>query len=118
MLAPSVGDSPNLGAHELAGRIEAGGDDRFGAVEQQWRERIAAQAPDATGALMNAVNPMFIARNHRVEEAIAAAVDGDLSVFHDLNRVLANPFAEQPEFAHYAQPPKPDERVTQTFCGT
>ena len=107
-----------LSFRELAGRIEAGGDDRFGAVEQQWRERIAAQPADATGALMNSVNPLFIARNHRVEQAIAAAVEGDLSVFHDLNHVLANPFAEQPEFAHYAEPPEPDERVTQTFCGT
>ena len=55
---------------------------------------------------------------HRVEEAIEQAVAGELSVFEDLNRVLANPFEAQPDFDAYAQPPEPHERVTRTFCGT
>jgi uncharacterized protein YdiU (UPF0061 family) len=53
-----------------------------------------------------------------VEKAIQGAIAGNLSVFHELNRVLQQPFLEQPEFARYAQPPKPDERVERTFCGT
>ena len=67
---------------------------------------------------MNAVNPRFIARNHQVERAIQGAIDGDLTVFNELHEVLARPFDEQPGFDQYAVPPRVEERVTQTFCGT
>jgi hypothetical protein len=32
--------------------------------------------------------------------------------------VLARPFEDQPENAQYGAPPKPEERVLATFCGT
>jgi len=67
---------------------------------------------------MNSVNPLFIPRNHRIEQAIQEAVAGDLTVFSDLNVVLAQPFIEQPKYAKYAKAPQPHERVTRTFCGT
>ena len=67
---------------------------------------------------MDSVNPIFIPRNHRIEQAIQDAVAGDLTVFKDLNVVLAQPFLEQPEYAHYADAPERNERVIQTFCGT
>jgi uncharacterized protein YdiU (UPF0061 family) len=67
---------------------------------------------------MNSVNPLFIPRNHRVEQAIQQAVEGDYSVFEDLNTVMSRPFTEQPEFIHYADAPEPSERVARTFCGT
>ena len=67
---------------------------------------------------MNAVNPLFIPRNNRVEQAIQQAVQGDLSVFEDLNTVLARPFDEQPDLARYSEAPEPHERVTRTYCGT
>ena len=67
---------------------------------------------------MNSVNPLFIPRNHRVEQAISEAVNGKLDVFNDMNTVLAQPFTEQPGFAEYAKPPEANERVTRTFCGT
>jgi uncharacterized protein YdiU (UPF0061 family) len=67
---------------------------------------------------MDSVNPIYIPRNHRIEQAIQEAVAGDLTVFRDLNDVLAQPFSEQPKYAKYAEAPKLNERVTQTFCGT
>ena len=68
---------------------------------------------------MRAANPAFIPRNHRIETMIRAAVDRDeFGPFEELLKVLANPFADQPAFAHYAQPPQEDERVRETFCGT
>jgi len=68
---------------------------------------------------MRTVNPKYIARNHRVEAAIAAATDeGDFGPFQSLLVVLARPFDEQPEMEEYAQPPADEERVLQTFCGT
>ncbi len=87
----------------------------------QWRDRIGQEEStlEASQALMRASNPAFIPRNHRVEEAIAAAVArDDLAPFERLVAVLAKPFDEQPANAAYADPPKPDEVVRQTFCGT
>lgn len=87
----------------------------------QWRDRVSQEGGDtaARQALMRASNPAFIPRNHRVEEAIAAAViRDDLAPFERLVAVLARPFDDQPGNASYAAPPQPDEIVHQTFCGT
>ena len=68
---------------------------------------------------MRRVNPAFIPRNHRVEAAIVAAVERqDYAPFEELLVVLANPYDDQPEHAAYAEAPRAEERVTQTFCGT
>jgi uncharacterized protein YdiU (UPF0061 family) len=82
-----------------------------------WQARLARE-PGDTGAMMRAANPAFIPRNHRVEQMIEAAVAGDFTPFHRLNAVLARPFDDQPENVAYATPPRPEERVRQTFCGT
>ena len=83
----------------------------------RWRARTAAQGVDA--AAMRAVNPAFIPRNHLVEEAIAAAVQrDDLAPFETLLEVLARPFADQPGRERFAAPPRPEQRVRATFCGT
>ena len=80
-----------------------------------WRERAGA-TPDVE--TMRRANPIFIARNHRVEEALAAANDGDLAPTHRLLKVLAQPFRESPDDADLESPPAPEEEVLQTFCGT
>ena len=68
---------------------------------------------------MTATNPKYIPRNHRVEQVIRAAVDhSDFAPFEELLSVLAKPFDEQPEMLAYADPPKMEERVLETFCGT
>jgi uncharacterized protein YdiU (UPF0061 family) len=109
-----------LSFRELAMRIDATDTSRFGEFEQRWRQRVGNQATSSSevATVMNSVNPLYIPRNHRVEQAISEAVAGDLSVFRDLNLVLARPFEKQPGFAQYAESPAPDERVTETFCGT
>ncbi|MBP1859722.1 protein adenylyltransferase SelO [Rhizobium herbae] len=86
-----------------------------------WRERTGRETlSDAqTAAAMRTVNPAFIPRNHRIEQAIRAAEDdGDFSLFEALLEVLAKPYEDQPAFAPLAEPPLPDERVLRTFCGT
>ncbi len=109
-----------LSFRELADRVGADGEPRFGEFELKWRKRLSQQDADpaAVRDAMNAVNPRFIARNHQVERAIQGAIDGDLTVFNELRTVLANPFDEQPGLDAYAVPPMPEERVTRTFCGT
>ena len=69
-------------------------------------------------AAMHKVNPAYIPRNHLVEEALSAAEGGDTSAFEMLIGVLARPFEGQPGKERYAMPPKPEEVVLQTFCGT
>jgi uncharacterized protein YdiU (UPF0061 family) len=87
----------------------------------RWRQRIAdePQSPAERQAAMRAVNPAFIPRNHRVEAVIQAAMNhDDYAPFEELLSVLAKPYQDQPEFAAYADPPMPDQRVLRTFCGT
>ncbi|HXI55723.1 MAG TPA: hypothetical protein VNO55_06670, partial [Polyangia bacterium] len=68
---------------------------------------------------MRRTNPAFIPRNHRVEEAIEAAVRrDDFGPFQVLADVLTRPFDDQPELAHLAEPPGADQRMYRTFCGT
>jgi len=87
----------------------------------RWRQRIAEE-PQSAGerqAAMRKVNPAFIPRNHRVEAVIEAAVNrDDFALFEELLAVLSKPYDDQPEFSAYADPPEPDQRVLQTFCGT
>ncbi|WP_373182351.1 protein adenylyltransferase SelO [Halomonas campaniensis] len=87
----------------------------------RWRERLAREeaSPLAIAARMEAVNPLYIPRNHQVERAIAAAAEhDDFGPFEALAEVLAEPFTEQPGREEYAQPAPPTERVFRTFCGT
>jgi protein adenylyltransferase len=87
----------------------------------RWRQRIADEPQSAAErqAAMRAVNPAFIPRNHRIEAVIAAAVNNDdYAPFEELLTVLSKPYENQPQFAAYADPPLPDQRVLQTFCGT
>lgn len=88
----------------------------FDAWQAIWMQR--RQAERNPEAVMRASNPCYIPRNHRVEEVIAAAVSGELGPFHRLSNVLAHPYDEQPGEEAYRQPPRPDEIVRATFCGT
>ena len=80
----------------------------------RWRARIG---PDAASALRS-VNPLYIPRNHMVEEAIGAAYRDDFAPFEALISVLEKPFEDQPGRERFAAPPRPDEEVQRTFCGT
>ncbi len=87
----------------------------------RWRERLAREPHDAAARrlAMRSASPAYIPRNHRVEAALAAAVEReDFAPFEELLKVLARPFEDRAEFAAYAEPPPEDQRVCQTFCGT
>ena len=81
-----------------------------------WFARWDASRADV--ALMQKVNPVFIPRNHRIEEVIVAANKGDLEPFERLHAVLAHPYIEQPENVEFENAPMPEEIVQATFCGT
>ena len=86
----------------------------------RWRERLAREGrdPDERAAAMDAVNPAYIPRNHLVEEALAAAHDGDMTPFDALHAVVLRPFEEKPGWGRYALPPDDADEGYQTFCGT
>jgi uncharacterized protein YdiU (UPF0061 family) len=88
---------------------------------ERWRARLARQAEplEAARALIRESSPAVIPRNHRVEEALAAAVAGDLSVMERLLAVLARPYDDAPEHEAYREPPSAEAaRGYRTFCGT
>ncbi len=87
----------------------------------KWRQRLGEESGTAAArrTAMRAVNPAFVPRNHRVEAALVAAeAGGDYTQFDELLTVLARPYDDQPAFARYADPPRPEEVVHKTFCGT
>lgn len=87
----------------------------------RWRERIGQETASKEDrlAVMRHANPAIIPRNHRIETVIRAATDrGDFAPFREMLAALEDPTADRPDFALYEQPPQPQERVLQTFCGT
>ena len=83
-----------------------------------WRARLAREtiAPLERAQAMRRINPAFIPRNHRVEEALSGAVErGDYAPFETLLRVLSRPFDDQPAFAAFAEPPPEGQGHYRTF---
>jgi uncharacterized protein YdiU (UPF0061 family) len=81
-----------------------------------WAERWRALDPDADG--MDRVNPVYIPRNHLVEEALAAATDGDLDPLERLLDAVSAPYDERPGLERHAAPAPEDFGAYRTFCGT
>ena len=86
---------------------------------ERWLARLRAETLDAQAlaAAMRQRNPAFIPRNYWVEQALNAALAGDMQPFDRLFAVLQNPYETQPAFARYAEPPPADKPYV-TFCGT
>jgi protein adenylyltransferase len=81
-----------------------------------WLARWRALDPDAD--TMDRVNPAYIPRNHLVEEALAAATDGDLDPLSRLLAAVTAPYAERPGLERYTEPAPDDFGAYRTFCGT
>jgi len=112
----------------LTQSVEAGGwsaplsadDEALGAWRTKWRARLERQdkAKSEVVAVMRRANPVLIPRNHRVEEALAAAVSGDFSVLHRLLEVLSLPFEQNAAHDSYREPAPTGGEPYRTFCGT
>ena len=91
----------------------------------RWRAELGVdgEGDGARGAALagalDQINPMYIPRNHHVEDALAAATTGDLAPFERLLDVVAHPFAERPGLEEYATAaPASFAGGFRTFCGT
>jgi protein adenylyltransferase len=82
----------------------------------EWIRRWQALNPDA--ALMNRSNPIYIPRNHLVEEALTAATAGDLNPLQQLLVAISAPYDQRPGLERYALPAPDDFGDYRTFCGT
>ena len=94
---------------------------RFTAWYRRWQERLSRQPhpPQESRLLMLSCSPGVIPRNHKVEEALEAAVEhGDYTVMEELLRVLSHPYDDHPEKGGYHLPPEPGTTPYRTFCGT
>jgi len=88
---------------------------------ERWNTRLAREPglPAERAAMMRALNPLYIPRNHLVEAALNAAIQSDdYRPFEELLGVIAKPYEQRPGVERFAQPPRPEERVLATFCGT
>jgi len=95
--------------------------DDFDVWAKKWQARLRKEKSTTAEqqALMQSVSPAYIPRNHQVEAAIRAAEDNnDFTKFDELHKVLQTPFELQDGMDEYLLPPKPEEVVLQTFCGT
>ena len=88
---------------------------------EQWQKRLAQErtAADSTQKEMYSLNPVFIPRNHLIENIIDQAVNHDnLTAFYELVDILEKPYVYDSQKKDFAIPPKPDQVVENTFCGT
>ena len=86
----------------------------------RWQARLALEPtdPQIRAAAMEAVNPLYIARNHRTDAALAAAEAGDLAPFTALLAAVSQPYAAQPGWEHFAAVAPAGTPHHVTFCGT
>lgn len=86
----------------------------------RYEARLAEEdiAPEVRAASMDRVNPIYIPRNHKVEEALSAAETGDLAPFDALLSAISAPFAARAGMEAYAEPAPDDFGPYTTFCGT
>ena len=97
------------------GRV-ARGENQIAAGFDEWLARWQEFGPDI--AAMDRVNPLYIPRNHLVEEALTAATADDLQPLQELMSALAAPYDQRPGLERYAAPAPDDFGPYRTFCGT
>jgi len=88
---------------------------------ERWQQRIESdpQTPGERQTSMYRANPAFIPRNHLIAAAIDRAVnEDDFAAFNRLADLLEKPLTFEPGLASFATPPRPEEIVSKTFCGT
>jgi len=96
------------------------GDDDFLHWRKKWLQRLKRQPQksEEVRQLLQKNNPDIIPRNHKVEEALASAIRGDMAPYQKLLAALGNPYQRDPSHLPYHDPAPPSDQPYQTFCGT
>ena len=92
----------------------------FDLWKNKWVKRLTmfGNSHDKSMELMNFSNPMVIPRNHKVEEALTSASNGDLTLFNKLIKILKNPYLVNNDDLEFMSPTPHSDNKYQTFCGT
>ncbi|MDC1148206.1 YdiU family protein [Pelagibacteraceae bacterium] len=87
--------------------------------ENEWQKRIERnQSKEEAIKLMMQNNPIFIPRNHLVEEALTDANDGNMEKFQQLLKILKSPYQEDTGQFMYTKPASTTDKAYKTYCGT
>jgi uncharacterized protein YdiU (UPF0061 family) len=87
--------------------------------QQRWHQRLPNEEASAIADQMDAVNPIYVPRNHLVEAALAAAIEGDLGPVKALLAAVTDPFVERADWSELADPATPEFNAAHvTYCGT
>jgi uncharacterized protein YdiU (UPF0061 family) len=95
-------------------------DDRFISWLEIWKQRVSQQEWGVKSAQesVQKYNPVYIPRNHLVEEALDQADSGDYSEFHDFLEILKNPYIHKKDSQKYMENKPKFDKNYRTFCGT
>ena len=86
----------------------------------KWRKRLISENTEESlrKKKMLLINPKYIPRNHLVDKAIRKIIKGDMSEYKRLLSLVTNPYEENLNMNKYSLPPKANEEVFKTYCGT
>jgi len=86
----------------------------------KWMKRLTmfSNSHDKSMKLMHSTNPMIIPRNHKIEEALTLANNGDLILFNKLIEIIKNPYLVKSDDLEFMSPAPHSDKKYQTFCGT
>ena len=95
-------------------------DESFLYWKKQWQDRlkINGNSSEESLKLMRSSNPLIIPRNHKVEEALDSANNGDLNPTKNLLKILEKPYEDRKEINEYQSSAPPSNKIYKTFCGT
>ena len=87
---------------------------------KDWRAVVNSENSDLMSLEknLNEINPIYIPRNHQVQQAIDKAYENDFSKMLEMIDVVKRPFEEKPQYSSYAEAPLDGQKVQRTFCGT
>ena len=87
---------------------------------ESWKKAIHNENEDANqlAVEIDKLNPIYIPRNHQVQQTIELAYEGDFSKFWEMLEIIKRPFDENEKYSEYEKRPLEDQKVRKTFCGT
>ena len=87
---------------------------------ESWKKAIHNENEDVNqlAVELDKLNPIYIPRNHQVQQTIELAYEGDFSKFWEMLEIIKRPFDENEKYTEYEKRPLEDQKVRKTFCGT
>jgi len=92
----------------------------LGEFFEKWQSLLEAEgdSPELIVQRLNKSNPINIPRNHILQKALELADSGDFGLVNEFYEALKNPYSDDSRFSKFQEPPKENERIKNTFCGT